>query len=134
MTQCNTLNKTLSNLQLDKLKSGIKNGTKVTLKLSSNVVRDSSDDTIFPHKLLLIDTQILRLRKAFANNSLANIKLSKTQLYKIGQSEGFLRRLLGPLLKAGLPLIGNAPKPMHSNSFNTIRINSSRISNRCSYL
>ena len=134
MTQCNTLNKTLPNLQLDKLKSGIKNGTKVTLKLSSNVVRDSSDDTIFPHKLLLIDTQILRLRKAFANNSLANIKLSKTQLYKIGQSEGFLRRLLGPLLKAGLPLIGNAPKPMHSNRFNTIRINSSRISNRCSYL
>ena len=113
MTQCNTLNKTLSNLQLDKLKSGIKNGTKVTLKLSSNVVRDSSDDTIFPHKLLLIDTQILRIRKAFANNSLANIKLSKTQLYKIGQSEGFLRRLLVPLLKAGLPLIGNALKPMH---------------------
>ena len=38
-------------------------------------------------------------RKAFANNSTANIKLSKTQLHKIGQSRGFLGRLLGPLLK-----------------------------------
>ena len=45
MTQYNALNAKLSNLQLNKLKSGIKNGTEVTLKLSSNMVGDSNDDT-----------------------------------------------------------------------------------------
>ena len=33
-------------------------------------------------------------------------------MQKIGQSRGFLDRLLGPLLKTGLPLIGNALKPI----------------------
>ena len=68
----------MSNSQLLKLKSRIKNGTEVTLKLLSNVVGDSNDDNNFPHKLLLTNTQVLRLRKAFANGSLANVKLSKT--------------------------------------------------------
>ena len=112
MTQYINLNRKLSNLQLNKLKSGIKNGTKVTLKISSNVVGDSNDENNFPHKLSLTDTQILKLRKIFANNSSANIKLSKTQLYKIGQSGGFLGRRLGPLLKTGLPLTGNVLKPL----------------------
>ena len=53
MTQCNTLKVKLFNSQLNKLKSGIKNGTEVTLKLSSNAVGDSNDETNFPHKLLL---------------------------------------------------------------------------------
>ena len=53
MTQCNTLKVKLFNSQLNKLKSGIKNGTEVTSKLSSNVVGDSNDETNFPHKLLL---------------------------------------------------------------------------------
>ena len=53
MTQCNTLKVKLFHSQLNKLKSGIKNGTEVTLKLSSNVVGDSNDETNFPHKLLL---------------------------------------------------------------------------------
>ena len=43
---------------------------------------------------------------------MANIKLSKTQLHKIGQSGGFLCRLLVPLVQAGLPLLGNIPKPL----------------------
>ena len=111
MTQYNTLNVKLSNSQLNNLKSGIKNGTEVTLKISSNVVGDSNDENNFPHKLLLANTQVSRLLKAFANRSSANIK-SKTQLYKIGQSEGFLGRLLGLLLKTGLPLIGNVLKPL----------------------
>ena len=54
----------------------------------------------------------MRLYKAFANNSSANIKLSKTQLHKIGQSGGFLGRLLGPLFKTGLPLMKNVLKPL----------------------
>ena len=52
--------------------------TEATLKISWNVVTDSNDENKFPHKLLFINTQVLRLRKSFANNSSANIKLSKT--------------------------------------------------------
>ena len=86
MTQYNTLNVKLSNSQINKLKSIIKNNTKVTLKISSNIIGDSNDENNFLHKLLLPNTQVLRLCKAFANNSSANIKLSKTQLHNIGQS------------------------------------------------
>ena len=76
-------------MQINKLKSGIKNGTEVTLKISSNVVGYSNDKSNFPHKLLLTDTQVSKLLKAFANGSSANIKLSKTPLHKIVQSGGF---------------------------------------------
>ena len=54
---------------------------------------------LMTHKFLLTNTHIPMLLKAFANTSSANIKLSKTQLHKIGQSGGFLGRLLGLLLK-----------------------------------
>ena len=104
MTQYNTLSIKLSNLQLNKLKSGIKNNAEVTLKISSNVIGDSNDENNFLHTLLLTNTEVLRLRKAFANSSSANIELSK-----LG---GFLCRLLGPLLKTGLPSIGNVIKPL----------------------
>ena len=57
MTQYNTLNVKLSNLQLNKLKSGIKNVTEVTLKISSNLVGDSNDENNSPHKLLLTNFQ-----------------------------------------------------------------------------
>ena len=76
MTQYNTLNVTLSNSQFDKLKSRMINCTEVTLKLSSNVVGDSNDENNFPY-----NTQVSKLRKAFVNNSSANIKLIK---YSIG--------------------------------------------------
>ena len=112
MTQYNTLNVKLSNSQLNKLKSGIKNNTEVTLEISSNVVGDSNDEKTFSHRLLLTNTQVSMLRKSFANGSSANIKLSKTELHKIGQSGGFLGRLLRPLLKSGLPLTGNVLKPL----------------------
>ena len=112
MTQYNTLNVKLSNPQLNKLKLGIKNRIEVTLKVSSNVFGDSNDENIFPHKLLLTNTQVLKLCKPFGNNSSANVKLSKTQLHKVEQSGGFLGRRLWPLLKTGLPLIGNVLKPL----------------------
>ena len=69
MTQYNTLNIKLSNSQLNKLKSGIKNGSEVTLELSSNDVGDSNDENNFLDKLLLANTHVLRLRRASANNS-----------------------------------------------------------------
>ena len=56
--------------------------------------------------------QVTNLRKAFANNSSTDIKLSKTQLSNMIQSGRFLGSLLGPLLKAGLPLISNVIKPL----------------------
>ena len=59
----------------------------------------------FPHELLLSDRQVANLHKSFSNHLLADIKLEKTQLSKMIQSGGFLGRLLGPLLKTGLPLI-----------------------------
>ena len=70
-------------------------------------VGDSNDENSFPHKLLLSNTQASKLYKTFANGLSANIKLSKTQLHKIGQSGGFLGRILEPLLKTGLPLTKN---------------------------
>ena len=110
MTQYNTFNVKSLNSQL-KLKSAIKNGTEVTLSLS-NIISDSNDENNFPHKLLFTNTQPSRLCKAFANNYSANKKLSKTQIHKIGQSEGFLGRLLGSLIKTRLPLIANILKPL----------------------
>ena len=107
MTQCNSLNEELSNSQLNKLKSAIKNETEVILRLSSNMIGNSDDDANFPHRLLLTNRQIANLCKAFANNSSVNIKLSKTKLSKIVQSGGFLGILLGPLLKTELPLMKN---------------------------
>ena len=53
MTQYNTLNVKLSNSQHNKLKSGTKNGTEVTWKISSNFVSDPNDENNLPHKLLL---------------------------------------------------------------------------------
>ena len=112
MTQYSTLNIKLSNSQLTELKSEIKNGTEVTLKLSSNLVGDSNDENNFLHKLVLTNTQVSKLHKAFANGSSANIKFSTTQLHKIGQSGRFLGTLLRPLLKTGLPLVGKLLKPL----------------------
>ena len=83
MTQYNTLNVKLSNLQLNKSKSEIKHETEVTLNLSSNLIGNSNNETYFPHKLLLTDTQDSKTCKAFRNGSSANVKVSKTQLSKI---------------------------------------------------
>ena len=70
------------------------------------------NETNFPHKLLLTNRQVANLRKAFANYLSTDIKLSKTQLSKMIQLGGFLGRLLGRLLKTGLPLMKNVIKPL----------------------
>ena len=111
MTQYNSLNVKLLNSQLNKLKSAIKNETDVILRLSSSMIGNSDDETNFPHKLLLTNRQVVNLRKAFANYLSTDIKLSKTQLSMI-QLGGFLGRLLGPLLKAGLPLMKSVIQPL----------------------
>ena len=75
MTQYRSLIVKLSNSQLDKLKSAIKNETEVVLRLSSNVVVD--DKINFPNKLLLT---IANLCKAFSNHLSADIQLIKNSI------------------------------------------------------
>ena len=104
------MNVKLSDSQLNKLKSAIKNRTEVTLNLSANIIGGYNNENNFPNELLLTNRQVSKLGKAFANNFSANIKLSKTEWHKIGQSGGFLGRLLGPLLKTELPLMENVLK------------------------
>ena len=78
MTLYNSLNIKLSNSQLNKLKSARKNKAEVVLRLSSNMVINSNDETNFPHKLLLTNRQVENLHKAFANYLSTGIKLSNT--------------------------------------------------------
>ena len=113
MTQYNPLTVKLSNSQINKLKSAIKNSTEETF----NIDGDSNDENDFSHKLLLTSTQVSKLRKAFANTCSANIKLWKTRLRKIEESRWFLDRLSGLLLKTELPLTGNVLKPLAKSVF-----------------
>ena len=116
MTQYNSLNVKLSNSQLNKLKSSIKNETDEVLRISPNMVGNSNDNTNFPHELLLTNIQVPNIRKAFANRSSIDIKLSKTQLSKMIQSGGILGNLLGklagPLMKVAMPLAKNVLAPL----------------------
>ena len=73
MTQYNNVN--LPNSQLNKSKSAIKNETEAVLRLSSNMIGNSNDETNFLYKLLLTNRQVANLRKAFANKSSTEIKL-----------------------------------------------------------
>ena len=104
------MNVKLSNSELNKLKSAKKNGTDVLLRLSSSMVGNSNDEVNFPHKLLLTNRQILSLRKAFANHTSVDVKLSKVQLTKM-QKGGFSKFLM-PFLKSGLPLLKSVVKPL----------------------
>ena len=112
MTQYNSLKVKLSNLQLNELKSSIKKETDVVLRISSNMVSNSNDNINFPHELLLTNRQVANIRKGFANHSSTDIKLSKTQLSKVIESGGFLGKLVGSLLKTGLPLMKSVIKPL----------------------
>ena len=96
------------------------NSLNVKLLKSSNMIGD--DETNFPHKLLLTNSQVANLRKCFANHLSTDIKLSKTQLSKMIQSGGFLGRLLGPLLKTGSPLIKNVIKPLANGVLIPLRL------------
>ena len=102
MAQYNRVNVKLSNLQLNKLKSAIKNENDVVIRLSPNMIGDSNDRTNFPHELLLTDRHVSSIRKAFSNNSSVDIKIFKNSIIKNDTAGGFLGKLLGPLLKTGL--------------------------------
>ena len=116
MTQYNSLNVKLSDSQLNKLKSVIKNESDVVLRISVSMVGNSNDNTNFPHKLLLTDRQVANIRKAFSNNLSRDVKFSKTQLLKMSRSGGFfgnlLSKLAGPLMKVAMPLAKNVLAPL----------------------
>ena len=82
MTQYNSLNVKLSNSQLNKLKSSIKNKTDVVLRISSNMVGNSNDNTNFLHKLWLTNRQVANIRKAFANHSQLTLNYQKLNYQK----------------------------------------------------
>ena len=75
------------------------------------MIDNSEEETNFPHKLLLTNGKVANLCKAFTKYFSTDIKLSKTQLSKMIQPGGFLK-LLGPLLRTGLPLMKNVIKPL----------------------
>ena len=112
----------LSDTQLKKFKTAVENKTGTTLRMSLKMFNGND----LPHELLLTTRQKTKLRNSFNNNMSIHLKLSKAQISKKIQSGGFLRRLLGSLLKTRLPLIKNVIKPL-ANSF---RINCSSISSR----
>ena len=106
MVECNTVNAKLSDSQLNKLKSAVKNRTGTTLIMNTRMFGANN----LPHELLLTTRQTTKPRNAIENNLSTDIKLSKVQISKIIQSGGFLGKFLGPFLKTGLPLIKNVIK------------------------
>ena len=108
MVEYTKVNVRLSDSQLKKLKDAVSNNTGTTLRISLKMFNGKN----LPHELLLTTRQKTKIRNAFNNNTSADIKFSKTKINKIIQSSGFVGRLLGPLLKTGLPLIKNVIKPL----------------------
>ena len=83
MTQYNRVNVKLSRPQLNKLKVAIKNETDVLIRLSPNMIGDSNNKTSFPYELLLTDSHVSSIPKAFTNNSSVDINFSKTELSRM---------------------------------------------------
>ena len=101
MVEYTKLNVKLSNTQIKKLKDEVKRNTGTTLRISLKMFNGNN----LPHEWLLTTRQKTKIRNVFNNNTSTDLKLSKAQINKIIQSGGFLSKLLGPLLKTGLPLI-----------------------------
>ena len=101
----NKVNVKLSDSQIKKLKDTVSNNTGTIIEL------------------LLTTRQKTKIRNAFNNNNMStDLKLSKAQINRIIQSGGFLSKLLGPLLKTGLPLIKNVIKPLTKSVLISLRL------------
>ena len=102
----------LSDSQLSKLTSAVKNKQGTTLKMNFKMFNRNN----LPHELLLTTRQTAKLRNAIENNMSTGIKLSKAQISKIIQSGGFLGSLLskiaGPLMKVAVPLANYILTPL----------------------
>ena len=108
MVEYNAVNAKLSNSQLNKLKTAVKNNERKTLRISARMFISDS----LAHELLLTTRQTTKLRNAIKINTSTDTKMSKAQISKIVYSGGFLGKLFGPLLKNGLPLLKSVIKPL----------------------
>ena len=108
MVEYNTVNAKLSNSQLNKLKSAVKNKQGTTLRINSRMFNSGN----LPSELLLRTKQTTKLKNTIENNMSTNIKLFKAQISKIIQSGGFLDKPLAPLLRTGLPSLKLVIKPL----------------------
>ena len=106
------VNVKLSDTQLKKVKTAIKNKTGTALRISLKLFNGNN----LPHELLVTTRQKTKLRNSFNNNMSTDLKLSKAQISKIIQSGGFLGSLLsklaGPLMKVAIPLAKNVLVPL----------------------
>ena len=107
MVEYNKVNVKLSDTQLKKLKTAVKDKTGTTLRMSLKMFNGND----LPHELLLTTRQKTKLRNVFNNNVSIDLILSKAQISKIIQSRGFLGSLLsklaGPLMKVAISLAKN---------------------------
>ena len=112
MVEYNKVNDKLSDTQLKKLKTVIKNKTGTTSRISLKMFNGNN----LPHESLLTARQKTKVRNSFNNNMSTDFKLSKAQISKIIQSGGFLGSLLsklaGPLMKIATPLAKNVLAPL----------------------
>ena len=111
MFEYNTINTKLSDSQLNKLKSAVKNKQGTTLRMNNRMFSANN----LPHESLLTTRQPTRLRNAIESNISTYIKFSKVQISKIIQPTGFLGSLLSkiavPLMKVAVPLAKNILAP-----------------------
>ena len=112
MAEYSTVNAKLSDSQLNKLKSAVKNKQGKTFRMNAKMFSANN----LPHEFLLTTRQTTKLRNAIENNMSTDKKLSKAQISKIIQSGGFLGSLLskiaGPLMKVSVPLAKNILAPL----------------------
>ena len=112
MVEYSKVNVKLSDTQLKKLKTAVKNKTETTLRISLKMFNGNK----IPHELLLTTRQKTKERNAFNNNMSTDLKLSKAQISKIFQSGGFLGSLLsklaGSLMKIAISLAKNGLAPL----------------------
>ena len=110
------VNVKLSDTQLKKLQTAVKNKTGTALRINLKMFNWND----LPHELLLTTRQKTKVRNALNNNMSTDLDFSKAQISKIIQSGGFLGRLLGTLLKNGLPLIKNVIKRLAKSVLNPL--------------
>ena len=112
MVEYSKANVKLSDTQLKKQKTSVKDKTGTTLRISLKMLKEND----LPHELLLSTRQKTKLRNVFNNNISTDLILSEAQISRIIQSGGFLGSLLsksaGPLMKVAIPLGKNVLAPL----------------------
>ena len=112
MVEYNKVNVKLSDTQLKKLKTAVKNETGTTLRINLKMFNGNN----LLHELLLTTRQKTKVRNSFNNIMSTDLKLSKAQISKIIESGGFLGSLLsklaGPLMKVEIPSTKNVLVPL----------------------